>query len=201
MAARMHGVINLGDLVAVLKRRQGGTPEPLPSPAPAPTPRPRVNNPAPVAPPKPVPSAQPTFVPPQPVDESGGMAMFGDLEGLPDNDHGKLIGLLESRGDMPLAMAVRACKMSPAVKGLVALELKERNNYLLSVLMDKPNIATLESDLAGIIGEQVKLAVSQAEMDETPVGAATPVLIPEAPSGLDPRIEREIARFDGEIIS
>jgi len=199
MAARMHGVINLGDLVAVLKRRQGGSPEPLPAPAPAAIPRPRANNPAPVAAPKPVPVAKPSFVPPQPVDESGGMAMFSDLDGLPDNDHGKLIGLLESRGDMPLAMAVRACTMSPAVKGLIALELKERNNYLLSVLMDKPNIATLEHDLAGIVGEQVRLAVSQAEVDEAPVGE--PALLPEPSSGLDPRIEREIARFDGEIVS
>jgi hypothetical protein len=152
-----------------------------------------------MAAPKPVPAAAPSFVPPQPIDESGGMAMFSDLEGLPDNDHGKLIGLLESRGDMPLAMAVRACTMSPAVKGLVALELKERNNYLLSVLMDKPNIATLESDLAGIVGEQVKVAVSQAVVEETPVGV--PTIVPEPSSGLDPRIEREIARFDGEIIS
>jgi DNA polymerase-3 subunit gamma/tau len=197
MAARMHGVINLGDLIAVLKRRQGGTPEPLPASAPAAIPRPKAGNPGPPAAATAVPSAQPSFVPPAPVDDSGGMAMFADMDGLPDNDHGKLIGLLESRGDMPLAMAVRACNLSPAVKGMMRLELKERNNYLLTVLEDRQNIARLEQDLSGIVGETVKLAVSQGDVEETPDGMQATA----ASSGLDPRIEREIARFDGEIVT
>lgn len=118
-------------------------------------------------------------------------AMFEDMEGLPDNDYGKLIALLEQQGEFPLAMAVRACNMSALVKGTIRLELLDDEPSFLHLLEDKDNQSRLERDLTHITGQQVKLAVSMA---------AEPRISIIPTESAEERIRRIVQQFDGEIV-